>query len=340
MTPLASEPVAQPPAGGTVLLPVVENYLDTTATAADNDDAEQLSGFARQIDRALAVQRPLAIAFVRRWRRKYPEATPADLLPVAERWFRRSAMGTGGGVGAVAIVPGVGTATGIAIAAAEVLSFVELTALFAMTVAEMHGDATDDPRRARTLVMALLLGDNGKRIIREVAAGQDARGLFESAVWGELVTRALPDAAVNELGRQLREAFVKRFGQRQFGGVAGKVLPFGVGAAVGALGNRSLANEVIKNAKTAFGAPPAKFVGPVSDEVLRAVQTARDERLLERAAQRAERRAAAARRVAKKRVRRDAARKRVDPDGRKFSLTLRRRSRRKPLPQESATDSE
>lgn len=327
MTPLASEPVSQPPAGGAVLLPVVENYLDTTATAADNDDAEQLSGFARQIDRALAVQRPLAIAFVRRWRRKYPEATPADLLPVAERWFRRSAMGTGGGVGAVAIVPGVGTATGIAIAAAEVLSFVELTALFAMTVAEMHGDATDDPRRARTMVMALLLGDKGKRIIREVAAGKDARGLFKSAVWGELVTRTLPDTAVNEIGRRLREAFFKRLGQRQIGGIVGKVLPFGVGATVGALGNRALANEVISNAKTAFGAPPAKFVGPVNDEVLRAVQAERDERLLERATRRAERRAVAARRLAEKRARRD--KKRVESDGRKISLSLRRRSERK-----------
>ncbi len=340
MIPLASEAVSQSQAGSAALPHDIEVSLDPAAMAAETHDAEQLSGFARQIDRALAVQRPLAIAFVRRLRRKYPQATPADLLPIAELWFRRSAMGTGGGVGAAAIVPGVGTATGVAIAAAEVLSFVELTALFAMTVAEMHGDATDDPRRARTLVMALLLGDNGKRIIREVAAGQDARGLFESAVWGELVTRALPDAAVNELGRQLREAFVKRFGQRQFGGVAGKVLPFGVGAAVGALGNRSLANEVIKNAKTAFGAPPADFVGPVSDEVLRAVKTARDERLLERAAQCAERRAAAARRVAEKRVRRDAARKRVDTDGRRFSLTLRRQSRRKPLPQESTADSE
>ncbi|WP_201613687.1 hypothetical protein [Gulosibacter hominis] len=330
MTPLASEPVSQSQAGGAVLLPVVENYLDTAAAAADSDDAEQLSGFARQIDRALAVQRPLAIAFVRRWRRKYPEAAPADLLPVAERWFRRSAMGTGGGVGAAAIVPGVGTATGIAIAAAEVLIFVELTALFVMTMAEIHGDATDDPRRARTLVMALLLGDKGKRIIREVAAGQDARGLFKSAVWGELVTRTLPDTAVNEIGRRLREAFFKRFGQRQIGGIVGKVLPFGVGATVGALGNRALANEVISNAKTAFGAPPAKFVGPVSDEVLQAVQAERDERLLERATRRAERRAVAARRLAEKRARRDAAKERVESDGRKFSLSLRRRSGRKP----------
>lgn len=337
MTPLASGPVSQPQADGAVLLPDVENYLDT---AADAHDAEQLSGFARQIDRALAVQRPLAIAFVRRLRRKYPQATPADLLPVAERWFRRSAMGTGGGVGAAAIVPGVGTATGVAIAAAEVLSVVELTALFAMTVAEMHGDATDDPRRARTLVMALLLGDKGKRIIREVAAGQDARGLFKSAVWGELVTRTLPDTAVNEIGRRLREAFFKRFGQRQIGGIVGKVLPFGVGATVGALGNRALANEVISNAKTAFGAPPAKFVGPVSDEVLRAVQVERDERLLERATRRAERRAVAARRLAEKRARRDAAKKRVEVDGRKFSLSLRRRSAQKPRTQAPAADGE
>ena len=260
-------------------------------TQADNDTTttEHNTMFARQLDRALVSQRPVAISLVRRLRRQAPNATPEQLLEAAEVWYRRAAMSTGGGVGAASVIPGVGTVAGLAIAGVEIFGFLELTAVYALAVAEIHGDSTNDPRRARTLVMALMLGDKGKRLIKDLAMRRGAGGIIGTAVWGELVTQAMPEAVMGELGRRMRDLFLRRFGSRQVGGVLGKVLPFGVGAAVGALGNRALANEVVRNAKDAFGPAPRTFIGELSDAALAKADAEQDERQIQRAVERAER---------------------------------------------------
>lgn len=255
--------------------------MNTTTTRND-------SLLVRQLDRALTAQRPTAIAFVRRLRRQAPNATPEELLIVAERWYRRTAMSTGGGVGAASVIPGVGTAAGVAIASVEVLGFLELTALYALVVAEIHDDGTNDPERARTLVMAIMLGDHGKKLIQDFVLRRGAGGLIGTAFWGELVTQALPEIFVGELGRRVRDVFVRRYASKQIGGVVGKVLPFGVGAAIGALGNRTLANEVIRTAAGAFGPAPHDFGGEVSNAALARADAEADDQAISRALERAE----------------------------------------------------
>ncbi|UQN15848.1 hypothetical protein [Gulosibacter sp. ACHW.36C] len=222
----------------------------------------------RALDQALRVQRPAALAFARRLRRVAPDATPDDLLRIAEKWYRRTAMGAGGGVGAASAIPGIGTATGIALISAEVVSFLDLTALYALTVAELHGDATDDPDRARALVTGILLGDRGRKLVTEFVRTRAPQTLLKNAAWGELVTEALPQVFVGELGQRLSTSFLSKFAGTHLGGLVGKLLPFGIGAAVGALGNRALANEVIRTADGAFGPAPQCHVGDLSDETL------------------------------------------------------------------------
>ena len=41
--------------------------------------------------------------------------------------------------------------------------------------------------------------------------------------------------------------------------VAGKVLPAGIGAIVGAVGNRMMGKRIVENARAAFGAAPARW---------------------------------------------------------------------------------
>lgn len=222
----------------------------------------------RQLDRVLRAQRPAATAMARRMRNQNPSATPEQLVVAAERWYRRAAMGTGAGVGAAAVIPGVGTATGVALAGAEIVSFLELTALYALTVAELSGVAADDPTRARTLVMAIMLGERGRALVLEFARNRTPGALMKSPFWGELVTQAMPTMFVGELGQRVRGAFLRRFANKQMTGALGKVIPFGIGAAVGAFGNRTLANEVIHTARGAFGPAPTQFRGALSDAAL------------------------------------------------------------------------
>ncbi len=98
-------------------------------------------------------------------------------------------MTTGGAlVGASAAIPAVGTGTSLALSGVETAGFLEASALFAQSVAEIHGIALDDPERARTLVMALMLGNAGQDLIQQFA-GQAARRGLAQRVLGRVRSR-------------------------------------------------------------------------------------------------------------------------------------------------------
>jgi hypothetical protein len=69
---------------------------------------------------------------------------------------------------------------------------------------------------------------------------------------------------VGPVADQLRVRFVKHFAASGSAGVIGKALPFGVGAAVGGIGNHMLGRQVVRAARQAFG--PAPFVVPLDLE--------------------------------------------------------------------------
>ncbi|TFI18892.1 hypothetical protein E4A41_14680, partial [Micrococcus endophyticus] len=73
-------------------------------------------------------------------------------------------------VGGTAIVPGIGTVAALGLSAAATVGFMEATALYAQSLAELHGITMEDPQRAEALVMALMLGDDAKELLREAAA--------------------------------------------------------------------------------------------------------------------------------------------------------------------------
>ena len=214
---------------------------------------------AGAFDRYLAIQRPIVLAQIRQLRRRNPNATPAELLRKIELQYLNSVTATGGGAGAAAVVPGIGTAASLAITGAETIGFLEMTALYAQAVAEIHGVAVADPVRARTLVQTLLVGEAAKDLIRQFAGQVTGKGASRQDFWGEMVTRSLPRAMVSELSGRIRDAFVKRFAANTAGRTVGRLVPFGIGAVIGGAGNRILAKKVVQNAAEAFGPPPGSF---------------------------------------------------------------------------------
>lgn len=214
--------------------------------------------FDRALDRVLALQRPVVLAHLRSIRAAHPTATPDDLIRSLERRYLLAVTGGGAAVGVTAAIPAVGTAAALGLSAAETLGFLEASALFAQSVTEVHGIATTDPERSRTLVMALMLGTGGQDLVRQLA-GQAAGGQARSAYWGELVTRQLPRVAVDRIAERIRIAFLRRFAVTQGGSVLGRALPFGVGAVIGGAGNHLLGRTVVHSAREAFGPPPAEF---------------------------------------------------------------------------------
>lgn len=210
----------------------------------------------RMLDRVLSVQRPVVLAHLRGIRLRHPDATVDEILKILERRYLAAVTTGGAAVGATAVVPGIGTGVTLALSGVETVGFLEATALFAQSVAEVHGVAVEDPDRGRALVLALMLGKEGVDLVSQLAAQAAGRGTTRSGYWGELITKTLPRAAVGPLVDRLKTSFVRQFATRGGASWLGKALPFGVGAVVGGTGNHILGRRVLVNARRAFGAPP------------------------------------------------------------------------------------
>jgi len=210
----------------------------------------------RGLDRVLSIQRPVVLAHIRSIRLRHPHASPAEIIRILEMRYLAAVTTGGAAVGATAVIPGIGTGVTLALSGVETVGFVESTALFAQSVAEVHGIAVANPERARALVMTLMLGKEGVALVGQLAGQVAGRGGTRSAYWGELVTKSLPRAAVGPIVDRLKGMFIKQFAARGGASFLGKAMPFGVGAVIGGTGNHILGRRVLTTSHHAFGTPP------------------------------------------------------------------------------------
>ncbi|GAA5199411.1 hypothetical protein [Microbacterium jejuense] len=210
----------------------------------------------RALDRVLAIQRPAVLAHLRSIRLRHPHATPVEIVRILERRYLAAVTTGGAAVGATAVVPGIGTGVTLALSGVETVAFLEATTLFAQSVAEVHGIPVADPDRARTLVLMLMLGQEGVDLVAQLAGQAAGRGPTRATYWGEMVTKTLPRAAVGPVLDRLKSTFIRQFAARGGASWIGKALPFGIGAAIGGAGNNILGRRVLTGSRRAFGMPP------------------------------------------------------------------------------------
>lgn len=232
----------------------------------DRDELEQAgtadvenAHLARILDRVLAVQRPAVLANIRSLRRRRPNATPEQLIRSLERQYLSSVAAGGAAIGATAVVPGIGTAASVALSGAGAIGFLEASALFAQSVTEVHGIRLEDPDRARALVLTLMMGSSGSELVRQVAGHATGTSTGMNQYWGSVVTKGLPSFLVGELADRAKKSFAKHFLAQQGAGLVGRAMPFGIGAALGGVGNAMLGRKVVQSARDAFGPAPREF---------------------------------------------------------------------------------
>jgi hypothetical protein len=228
----------------------------STASSGPAGDLGRAHGVERSIDALLHIQRPIVVAHLRSIRRKFPNATPEQIVRILERRYLAAVTTGGAAVGATAVVPGIGTGVTLALSGVETAGFLEATALFAQSAAEVHGIAVENPDRARALVMTLMLGREGIDLVRQFAGQATGKGAARNAYWGELITNSMPRAVVGGVVDRLRTVFIRQFAVRGGAGILGKAIPFGIGAAIGGVGNHLLGRKVLQQSRLAFGAPP------------------------------------------------------------------------------------
>lgn len=232
-------------------------YGTTQETPPGIPPHERAEGLERGIDRLLAIQRPVVVAHLRAIRRTHPTSTPDELIRILERRYLTAVTTGGAAVGATAVVPGIGTGVTLALSGVETAAFLEATALFAQSIAEVHGMHVDNPERARALVMTLMLGREGVDLVRQFAAQATGTGAARNVYWGEVITNGLPKAVMSTVVDRLRHVFLRQFAVKGGAGIVGKAIPFGIGAAIGGAGNHILGRRVLRQSRQAFGGAPA-----------------------------------------------------------------------------------
>lgn len=201
------------------------------------------------LEKGLEIQRPAVETHLNRARQRRPEANPAEVVASLEKQYLASVITLGGGAGATAAVPGVGTAVAVVVNVAEVGLFVEASALFCLAVAEVHGIDVDALERRRTLLLAVIMGDGGSKVVQKMAGRA-------GPYWAKSITSTVPMSTINAVNRVLGPRFVTKYGAKQGVLVLGRDLPFGIGAAIGAGGNALLGRMTIAGARRAFGPAP------------------------------------------------------------------------------------
>ena len=103
--------------------------------------------------------------------------------------------------------------------------------------------------RRKALLLTVLSGPGGVSVVERTAGRAGAH-------WGRRLTQSVSMDVVRRVNRVLGKNFVTKYGTKQGVLVLGKVMPFGIGAVIGAGGNAAMARLVIRTTRSAFGPLP------------------------------------------------------------------------------------
>ncbi|MGK2866985.1 MAG: hypothetical protein ACSLFA_10170 [Mycobacterium sp.] len=228
--------------------------LPAVRDGSDDDPSAAAKVLSQVLERSTRLQAPAVTAYVDRMRARRPDAGPAEIIDSLEKHYLAAVMASGAAVGSAAAFPGVGTLVAMSAVAGETLVFLEATAVFALAVAEVHGIPADHRERRRALVLAVLVGEDSKHAIADLLGTGRTSG-----AWIADGAATLPLPAVSQLNNRLLKYFVKRYTLKRGAIAFGKLLPVGVGAVVGGVGNRLMGKRIVKNARLAYGNPPPRW---------------------------------------------------------------------------------
>ena len=200
----------------------------------------------RALDKAIAIPAARIEERVARMRRDRPGADAAELVEMAGARFRRDAGLSSGAVGASAAIPAISTGAAAALTVGQSAAFIASAVTYVLTVAEIQGVHVVDTERRRALVLSALLGKEGSEAV------QGQLGL-SSMFWAAQLLMQMPLPSVKSINAHLIKRVAKRSAAKGGALALGRLLPFGIGAAIGWSGGRALANQVIEGAQAALG---------------------------------------------------------------------------------------
>ncbi len=205
-----------------------------------------------------------AVVLERRTRASMPSRSSTDIGAAIIRRVAKELATAGAIAGAVAAAPAVGTSATLATTAADVgLSFGRLAVMVMAVGLAYECDLSDEEIRKQH-VYAVLSGSGQQLTESERNAGDLKKQLGNKALSRRDSSSTVPgglgkmtDLATSRVGTRV----ISRLAAQEMAIKIGTLLPLGVGAGVGAVGNRALVNSVGRTAQRYFASGALNAMG-------------------------------------------------------------------------------
>jgi len=237
--------------------------------------------FIEGIDRAVAA----------RWDRaktvaaEAPGKTPKAKAKAIAGPIRKNMTVAGAAAGATAAAPGVGTSVAMTALVAEIGLLALRTTDLVMAIGAAHGFVDAEPEERRAWVLAVMaFGEDAAEEFTTLARDMGLRVVDGHAIdiAGETILGGGGQVATIDALRRINSALVthilKRWGARRGAATVGKLLPFGIGAAVGGSANWWMLREFGKQAERFFASYDRDFLlglaHPTDEERRQAIDVA------------------------------------------------------------------
>lgn len=180
-------------------------------------------------------------------RRRRPDVSAEEIVASIVRDFRRDLTVIGAVSGGAAAIPGPGTAARVAVGiSAESLALLERSILMTLAVAHAYGhDLTDMEIRKYALL----------RVLGVWAGATEGMASFSSLIatgLGKKATKAIPMPAVHAINKAVGKRVIVKWATKSGALRLGSLLPFGIGAGLGAGSNHLMARGLGKVAIAEF----------------------------------------------------------------------------------------
>lgn len=232
---------------------------------ADSKKLDPKALVTASLGKALEAQYPLATRNVERLRRVHPDKSPKELISFLTKIYVGTVTATGAGSGASAIVPNGWVQAPVA--AADLLTFLEASVLYTLSVAEVHGLDVEDFERRRFLVTSVLVGNSAANAVLEPLIGRTG------PYWGKKIVQSIPMSAINKANAVLGPRFITKYGAKQGVLILGKQIPMFIGVGIGAGGNGVFGWFIVRTARKVLGPAPESWPEPRELATERAAQT-------------------------------------------------------------------
>ncbi|MFD3508893.1 hypothetical protein [Nocardia sp. NPDC058666] len=205
------------------------------------------------LDRVAHAQAPVVNRYVEWLSTRHPDDPPVEIVQRLSRQYLFVVTASGVTVGLTAAVPGVGTLIGLAATGVDSLVFLEASSVLSVGAAAAYRLDTEDPRQAK-LVSKVVLGDAGTKLLDETAGHKTGK-------WLTVVTDHIP--GLSSMPDSPAKRFIVNYLVKRTLLLFGTLIPAGIGAVIGGVGNHALGQLVIANVyrNLGTGSPDMLAVG-------------------------------------------------------------------------------